>query len=249
MAERLRGAGHRLDPTRVPRSGDRDERGGAAPGTSGLRLVLHAVANTSCARQGDAVPSPGQAGVSRSHYRHSRSGRSPSPLRPHRRIAVAQCRSQLQPTAPPVRSTVCVAFDYRGCPRSREQRLAYGENCRKGLQVSKWSAVFSSRLFRRHNSGFSSMVPNTCELSGRPLRVVSGGAKLTCGASSLWSTTAHRIHPRRVQPLPTTSLARRPPSAVPSYAGIHDLERRRRSVEPRGTTDTARARMWLWPST
>ena len=50
----LRGARHRLDPTRVPRSRDRGERGGASPSAHGLRRVLHALANTSRARQGHA---------------------------------------------------------------------------------------------------------------------------------------------------------------------------------------------------
>jgi hypothetical protein len=47
LAKRPRGTRHRLNPTRVPRSRDRDECGGTAPRASRLRLVLHAVANPS----------------------------------------------------------------------------------------------------------------------------------------------------------------------------------------------------------
>jgi hypothetical protein len=47
VAERLRGTRHRLNPTRVPRSRDRDECSGTAPCAPRVRLVLHAVANPS----------------------------------------------------------------------------------------------------------------------------------------------------------------------------------------------------------
>ena len=46
-AERVRGTGHRLDPTRVPRSRHRDERGGTAADPQRLHRVLHAVADPS----------------------------------------------------------------------------------------------------------------------------------------------------------------------------------------------------------
>jgi hypothetical protein len=44
----------------------------------------------------DAEPAPSRTAVGRAHCRHTRSRRS-TPLRPHRRIAVARRRSQLQP--------------------------------------------------------------------------------------------------------------------------------------------------------
>jgi len=65
---------------------------------------------------------------SRSHRRHSRSRRSASLLRPHRGVAFAQRRSQLQPAASPVPLHFCVALNYGRCPRSSEHRRAYGED-------------------------------------------------------------------------------------------------------------------------
>jgi hypothetical protein len=59
VAERLlRGAHHRLNPTRVPRSRDRDERGRATPGAHGIRRALPALAHASRARQGHADSDP-----------------------------------------------------------------------------------------------------------------------------------------------------------------------------------------------
>jgi hypothetical protein len=150
VAERVCGAGHRLDPTRVPRSCDRDERGGAAPHTSGLRRVLHGFTNPSGARQGHAVLASGHTAVSRSHRCHSGRRRSASPFRPHRRVAVVQRRSQRQPTVPPVRSTRLRCSEL--LPMSVILRALVG--CRRGLtpalEASKWSVLSSFRLFGRH---------------------------------------------------------------------------------------------------
>ena len=86
VAERIRGARHRLDPTRVPRSRHRGQRSGASSGAHRVRRLLHALANTSRARQGHAESAPGHTAVSRSDCRHSRSRRPTSPLRPRRGI-------------------------------------------------------------------------------------------------------------------------------------------------------------------
>ena len=60
MAERLRRARHRLDPTRVPRPCDRRERGRLAPTSGGLRGLLPALPHASLAREGQ----PGTGGPS-----------------------------------------------------------------------------------------------------------------------------------------------------------------------------------------
>jgi hypothetical protein len=84
MAERSRRARHRLVPTRVPRSRDRDERGGTAPRPSRVRRVLHAFTNPSRPRQGHAGHASSLTGVGRARCRHNRSRRSTPSLRsPH----------------------------------------------------------------------------------------------------------------------------------------------------------------------
>ena len=77
---------------------------------AGLHRVLldyvtyYAFTNTLGARQGHAVPASGHTAVNRSHRCHSGSRRSPSPFRPHRRVAVVQRQSQRQLTVPPGRT-------------------------------------------------------------------------------------------------------------------------------------------------
>jgi hypothetical protein len=89
VAERVRGARDRLNSTRVPRSRDRAQRGGASPDRYGVRRLLHALPNPSRARQGHAKLATGHTAVSRSHCCHSSSRRFASPLRPHRGVASA----------------------------------------------------------------------------------------------------------------------------------------------------------------
>ena len=63
VAERLRGARHRLDSTRVPRSRDRDECGRAPPCDHELSRVLHALAHPSRPCQGHTARATGLTAV------------------------------------------------------------------------------------------------------------------------------------------------------------------------------------------
>ena len=88
VAERLRGARHRLDSTRMPRSCHRGERGGAAPGAHGVRRVLPSVANPSGARKDAPIPRPIAPPSAGRIVASSEVGRSAPSLRPRRGITV-----------------------------------------------------------------------------------------------------------------------------------------------------------------
>ena len=84
------------------RSCNSGERDGASSHAHRVRHVLHALANPSRPRQGDAEPAPSHTVVIRSHCRHSGSRRPASPLRPRCRItAVGACRPTIIPAALP----------------------------------------------------------------------------------------------------------------------------------------------------
>ena len=101
--------------------------------------------------QGHAVPTSDHTAVSRSHRGDSGSRRSASPFRPHRRVAVVQRRSQLQPTVPPVVQHVCVAVNYCRCLRSLGHWSGVGEDSRAHRRLRNWSVLSSFRLFARHS--------------------------------------------------------------------------------------------------
>jgi hypothetical protein len=131
VAERLRGARHRLDPTRVPRSHDRGEHTGPSPRADRLHRVLPALAHTSRPRQGHTGHAPDLTAVGRTYCRHPRSRRSTPPLRPHRRIVVVRRRPQPQPSSITCASNTSVlrwsAADVRTperivCARSEESQ-------------------------------------------------------------------------------------------------------------------------------
>jgi hypothetical protein len=136
MAERLRGASHRLDPARVPGSRDRGERGGPAPRPDGLHRVLHALAHTSRPRQGRSDHTPDLTPVGWARCRHTGSRRPAPALRSHRRIAIARRRYQTKARYkhPPVEPSVLMGCC--GCPHSSSTERNHKAGCRAGVDIA-----------------------------------------------------------------------------------------------------------------
>jgi len=181
----------------VPRSCDRAERDWAAPSACRLRRVLHAIANASRARQGHAKPALGHTAVKRSYRRHSRSRRSASPLQPHRGVAVAQRRSQLQPAAPPVPLTLLCCPELRSMSAVLRASSRVRRGLARGLRTSKWSALSSNRLFDRHSIRVQTIAARGAVFE---IRACVAGANL----SSPFKRISHAALLRRVDRAPAT---------------------------------------------
>ena len=151
LRQRPCGARHRLEPTRVPRSRNRDKRGRASPGTHKIRRILHVLANTSRSGQGHTDHAPSHSAVSGSHCRHSRSRRPAPPLRPHCGIAVTR-----RPSSATVSRThlsvehVCVAVSYANGRKLEASSVAHRNESNDGRWSLRGAPSTPYSLFECH---------------------------------------------------------------------------------------------------